>query len=114
MNEVIMIDGSIKEGGGEVLRIATALSVLLQKPVEIRKIRAGRKKPGLAAQHLKGLELARDLSSGKLDGGHLGSTCIKFFPSQIRSCNLEVNVGTAGSVRSSAPSLTSYPCVCSK
>ena len=98
MNQVIIIDGSIKEGGGQILRIATALSVLLQKAIEIRNIRAGRKKPGLAAQHLKGLELARDLCSGKLDGGHLGSTCIKFFPSQIKPCNLEVNVGTAGSV----------------
>lgn len=31
-----------------------ALSALLKKPVKITKIRAGRKKPGLAAQHLNG------------------------------------------------------------
>lgn len=32
-----------------------ALSALLRKPVKITNIRAGRKKPGLAAQHLNGI-----------------------------------------------------------
>ena len=98
MNQPIKIDGSIKEGGGQIIRIATALSVLLQKPIEINNIRAGRKKPGLAAQHLKGLQLARDLCSGKLIGDEIGSTCVHFTPGKIKALNVKVDVGTAGSV----------------
>lgn len=40
--------------GGQVLRVALSLSTLYGIPIEIENIRAGRPKPGLAAQHLKG------------------------------------------------------------
>lgn len=40
--------------GGQVLRVALSLSTLYGIPIEIENIRAGRSKPGLAAQHLKG------------------------------------------------------------
>lgn len=36
-----------------MLRIALTLSTLYGIPIEIENIRAGRPKPGLAAQHLK-------------------------------------------------------------
>lgn len=45
-------DSSLK--GGQVLRVALSLSTLYGIPIEIENIRAGRPKPGLAAQHLKG------------------------------------------------------------
>jgi RNA 3'-terminal phosphate cyclase len=38
------------------LRIALTLSVIRKIPVRITKIRAGRSKPGLMEQHLKGLD----------------------------------------------------------
>jgi len=41
--------------GGQVLRVALCLSALYKIPIEIKNIRAGRPKPGLAAQHLKGM-----------------------------------------------------------
>jgi hypothetical protein len=46
----VHIDGSILEGGGQVVRIATCLSALLGSAVFIDKIRAGRSKPGLAGE----------------------------------------------------------------
>jgi len=46
------LNSSLK--GGQVLRIALSLSTLYGIPIEIENIRAGRPKPGLAAQHLKG------------------------------------------------------------
>ena len=48
------VDGSVMEGGGQVLRISTALASLLRRPVHVTKIRAGRSKPGLGNQHLAG------------------------------------------------------------
>ena len=49
---MIEIDGSLYEGGGQIIRIAVALAVVLKRKTKIVKIRAGRKNPGLGNQHL--------------------------------------------------------------
>lgn len=41
--------------GGQVLRIALTLSALYGIDIKINNIRAGRPKPGLSPQHLKGI-----------------------------------------------------------
>ena len=40
--------------GGQILRNTITFSCLLNNPVHIYNIRAGRPKPGLAAQHMTG------------------------------------------------------------
>ena len=41
MAEVVEIDGSSGEGGGQILRTSLALSMITNKPLRMRGIRAG-------------------------------------------------------------------------
>ncbi|XP_011645114.1 RNA 3'-terminal phosphate cyclase isoform X1 [Pogonomyrmex barbatus] len=83
MSSLVQIDGSLGEGGGQVLRIALSLSTLYGIPIEIKNIRAGRPKPGLAAQHLKGLELVKEMCNAQVQGGYIGSTHLEFRPGPL-------------------------------
>lgn len=95
---MIRIDGSFGEGGGQILRTAISLSCVTLKPVEVYNIRANRPKPGLAAQHLKGIEAAKLISDAEVEGLRLGSTKVVFKPKNLRGGSFKINIGTAGSV----------------
>ena len=71
--ELVQIGGSYMEGGGSIVRFASALSVLTQKPVRIYNIRKGRTSPGLKTQHLRGLEAISQICNGRLENAKLGS-----------------------------------------
>ncbi|CAH1640474.1 unnamed protein product [Spodoptera littoralis] len=93
------IDGSMLEGGGQILRTSVSLSAIMGIPVKVVKIRANRSKPGLAAQHLVGLRLVADMCEGELIGGNIGSTEIKFKPGKvIKGGHYVADTRTAGSV----------------
>ena len=98
MKILIEIDGSYGEGGGAVLRIATALSALCTKPVKIFNIRSKRPKPGLMPQHLNAVKAVSELSNGKLSGLEIGSTELKFQPGKLKPGKYSVDVKTAGSI----------------
>lgn len=98
MSDKITIDGSHGEGGGQVLRTSLALSALLQKDVKIGRIREGRKRPGLAQQHLTGLNALKELTDAEVSGASIGSKEVEFSPKAAGSGVHVIDVGTAGSI----------------
>jgi RNA 3'-terminal phosphate cyclase (ATP) len=94
--EMVEIDGSTGEGGGQVLRTALTLSILSAQPFSIHHIRSKRQKPGLMAQHLKAVDAAAAISRAHVEGAYLGSTTLEFHPGAIRSGRYQFDIGTAG------------------
>lgn len=94
---MIHIDGSKGEGGGQVLRTALSLSLVTGSPFTIRRIRAGRSKPGILKQHLTAIRAAATVGQAKTTGDALGSTELTFFPGALRGGHFKFAVGTAGS-----------------
>jgi RNA 3'-phosphate cyclase len=92
----IEIDGSLGEGGGQVLRTGLALSLITGKPFHLRKIRAGRAKPGLQAQHLMSVKAAAEIGHAKVRGAGLGSCDLFFEPGEVVAGDYRFPIGTAG------------------
>jgi len=85
MSTFVEIDGSEGEGGGQMLRSSLALSVLTGRPFKAVNIRANRKKPGLAAQHLTSVRAAAAICKGQYKGGSIGSSVLVFEPGEVVS-----------------------------
>jgi len=96
-SKIIEIDGATGESGGQILRTSLALSCIFGKPVRVFNIRAGRSKPGLAAQHLAVCHLLSGISGAKMSGAALGSTELSFSPGKISGGEYKFDIGTAGS-----------------
>lgn len=98
INDLIKIDGSFGEGGGQILRTSLSLSAITKRPFEIYNIRAGRKNPGLRPQHLQAVNATAQICNARVIGAEVGSTNLTFFPGETKGGKFQFDIGTAGSV----------------
>lgn len=96
------IDGSRGEGGGQILRTSLALAIITNRKLRMKRVRAGRKRPGLQPQHLACVKAAARLSNGRATapgGAELepGMQELEFVPGGELAPVVEIDIGTAGS-----------------
>jgi RNA 3'-terminal phosphate cyclase (ATP) len=94
---MLTIDGSLGEGGGQILRSSLALSLCLRRPFRIVNIRARRPKPGLRPQHLAAVRAAAAISGAHVDGATIGAQSLTFEPGDVEAGSHRFAIGTAGS-----------------
>ncbi len=95
---MIEIDGSYGEGGGQIFRTALIFSAILNRPMRVSRIRAGRKNPGLRPQHLRAVEALAKISGAWTEGLGIGADTITFVPQEVLPGDYQFDIGTGGSV----------------
>jgi RNA 3'-phosphate cyclase len=95
---MITLDGSYGEGGGALVRTALAISTLTGQEFKVTNIRAGRKNPGLKAQHLQAINALKDICKAQTNEIKLGLTELHYKPGKIKSGKYNIDIGTAGSI----------------
>src|SRR5206468_6689090 len=91
---MIEVDGGHGEGGGQLLRMAVALSALTETPIRVVRIRSGRPTPGLAAQHVTAINAVAALCAAETTGVAVGASSIEFRPGKLTSGRFSFDVGT--------------------
>jgi RNA 3'-terminal phosphate cyclase (ATP) len=97
-DELLHIDGSRGEGGGQIVRTALSLSCITGTPVRIDNIRAGRSTPGLRPQHVTAIRAAAAVCNAAVEGDTVTSRSFTFWPGDPpQAGEYDFGVGTAGS-----------------
>lgn len=90
------IDG--RQGGGQLVRTAVALSAVTGDPVRMEDVRGAREHPGLKAQHVASIETVAALTTATTEGVAIGSESFEFEPDAVLGGTHEQDIGTAGSL----------------
>ncbi len=97
MFNMLMIDGSLGEGGGQIIRSSLALSLITGQAFRVYNVRARREKPGLRQQHLTAVMAAAEVGRARVDGARVGATEFTFIPGEVTPGEYVFDIGTAGS-----------------
>ena len=98
MFERVEIDGSMGEGGGQILRTSLSLSAITGCELLLKNIRARRETPGLRRQHLTCVNAVAEICDAEVSDITVGSRELEFAPRAIKAGDYRFDVGTAGSV----------------
>ena len=94
---MLSIDGSLGEGGGQIIRTSLTLSLITGKPFRAEHVRANRDRPGLRQQHLTAVNAAAEIGNANVKGAVVGATEFTFVPGVVTPGEYTFSVGTAGS-----------------
>jgi RNA 3'-terminal phosphate cyclase (ATP) len=94
---MLTIDGSLGEGGGQIIRTSLALSLITGKAFRIYNVRARRERPGLQRQHLTAVSASAEIGSAQVDGARIGAREFTFVPGAVVPGEYVFDIGTAGS-----------------
>lgn len=110
---MVRIDGSMGEGGGQVLRAALVLSLLTGEAFEIHRIRERRPRPGLMPQHLAAVQAAAAVGRAEVEGARQGARELAFRPRGLFAGDYHCDIGTAGSTSLVLQTIALPLCFCS-
>jgi RNA 3'-terminal phosphate cyclase (ATP) len=86
MSDHVYLNGRTLEGGGQLVRIAIALSALTGCPVSVDHVRGNRQgKRGLKRSHAAAVKMLAEISGSKISGSEVGSQFLSFVPQSARS-----------------------------
>ena len=94
--DLVPLDGSQGEGGGQILRTALALSAVTGQGFRMERIRASRLRPGLRPQHLAAVRAAAMSCGAEVHGAFDGSPDLRFQPGPVTAGDFRFDIGTAG------------------
>src|SRR5437868_204487 len=79
----VLLDGSLGEGGGHILRSALCLSLITGRPFILTRMREQREPSGLRPQHLAYVRGAEALSTSTSEGAVVGASELRFNPGPV-------------------------------
>ncbi len=96
--EMVEIDGSRGEGGGQMVRTTVAMSTVTGIPVHLTRIRENRPTNGLSRQHVAAVNAVAQMTGSEVEGCRIGSGDLTFIPGDDQVYNLDINISSAGSI----------------
>ena len=92
--DMLEIDGSRGEGGGQMVRTTVAMSTVTGIPVHLTRIRENRPTNGLSRQHVAAVNAVARMTGSEVEGCKIGSGDLFFVPGDEQIYNIDVNIAT--------------------
>ncbi len=96
--DMLEIDGSRGEGGGQMVRTSVAMATVTGITTRLTRIRENRPTNGLSKQHCAAVNAVAEMAGSQVTGNTIGSRELLFEPGSEQVYDIQMNIGTAGSI----------------